>query len=130
MQLPGAESVCETFDLELTDEIIISKSVKWCGTEYKCGSFVVVSIVEDMPAFCKVIHGVCIKDQWYLQCIQCSTINFDHHFFAYKVQIAKPLIYKVVNFDSLIDHHPLDAHPSSDGSTLLIRMKYHVFKSL
>jgi len=127
--LTYSEILCETFGVEFTDNLFIANRVNVGAVLYIRGQCVVIDCDLDSGdlVFGQIVSFVCCEQRdWHIVVSVLQTKQFCSHYHAFEVCNRMPFEYRVVNFDSLVDYHPLHYCKMNKGSHF-IRLPYHVF---
>jgi hypothetical protein len=121
------DAVITTVGCEATDSVYTTYKINKATLEYKIGSSIVIGEENDVMKFGKIVAFVSVSlDVWFVVVQIMETMHFDNH---RQVFVARMIpSFAVVNFDNLIDHHPLYCHEIilENEKCSLIRMPYHV----
>jgi hypothetical protein len=131
--LAYCNNLCSSFDVEPTDMIAFSESVKVATVEYKKGHLVLVSMDSNTgePVFGQVSGFISHRgdDVWHIVCEKVITKEYVHHLHSYKVDFVKPAAFSFHRLKDLVDYHPLYSHTLFVGESKLhfVRLPYHIF---
>lgn len=105
--------------------IEVAEKVKINSTEYRKGSFVLLSLSEQGFLFGKITCVVRDDPQIPLLVLSCyETLCFDQLSFSHRIVPKFPQQYQVCCTSMLLDYHPLDGVVINGN--IYIRMKYFV----
>lgn len=126
-------TICQTFNIESTDDVNVAKKINVSSVQYAIGNHVVIDVDPELelPIFGKIVMFVCSpNDEWYLVIELLHTDKFYCHYHGYAVSTIEPCVYSVIKHGELVDHHPLHciALTIQNVSVRLIRLPYHVMK--
>lgn len=124
-------ALCETLDVESTDDVVVTYKLKRDSYEYKTGHFFLCGYNNDEHVFGEAVCFVCRTDeeQWHIVMRMFDTTGYVPHFHSYAVRETIPQSYCVLTFSALLDHHAIcrQRRQHQNRSMTFVRLPYWIF---
>lgn len=120
--LSGCVEISNKLTVPTNIAVLSVKWLKYYGTEYRPGLLVCVTVVNEMPVFCK-LNSIIVKDDNVVLCgTDVETICFDEHYQAFEIEIKPTQTLKIFNIEELLYFKPVDVQMSygSDNSSTYV----------
>jgi hypothetical protein len=131
--LPYASVVCERFEIQQTDDVIVTNRLERASVAYSEGQHVVVDCdLNGLPVFGCIEQFVCLPDTslWFLVVRCLITETFFAHYHSYLVHYPQAPVYRILAFDDLVDYHAVCCYRKfvAEQNRHFIRLQYHIIK--
>lgn len=112
---------------DCTVELLTTKSVKFLGSTFKSGTFIVNEISDDaLPIFLQVKYLIINNDLPYALCVIWKTIEFHERYHAYIIEEITNAEYAAVNICSLKHVYAYEQHRPFNSNLNCIVLKYEI----
>ena len=132
--LPYGSLLCDKLGVVDREDVSVAVKVSVASVEYKVGQYIVIGATPETGSlvFGKILKFVSCSHstEWCIVVETLKTIDFWAHFHAYCVRDLQPVVFELLSFSALVDHHPLYCHSTSVNGVQqkFIRVPYHIFK--